>query len=388
MEAVPAKPGSAKERMFQDLRKKAKTPGEVVPEPAKPATAPKPDEATPVKSGASDDQGAEAGAAAAPAGKDGKKVSPWKLVEEYKKRVAESEARIAELTGGQKNEEQRKAEAAQIEAMKRRAMELEDEIRYVNYSKSAEFQQKYQEPYNKAWQRAMSELSEISVQDPSTGETRAVEAGDMLQLVNMPLGQARDVAEQMFGKFADDVMTHRKEIRSLYEAQAAALDEAKKMGATREQMRMAQFQEFQQKTAKLVGEVWQKANDSAVKDEKFGKYFNPVEGDDEGNAKLEKGYALVDKAFSENPFAPNLKPEERQAIIRRHAAVRNRAAAFGRLTTQVEKAQARIAELERELKQYKGSEPPTAGGAPATATAQPTSAMERMKAELRARAKY
>lgn len=386
------KAGSAKDRMFQDLRKKAKPPESpaAAVAPQKPAAAPKSTDAGTVNQVELDDNPAPGEAAAAPHSNtkpgDGK-VSPWKLVDEYKKRVADAEAKLAEVTKNRPNEDLIKQQQAEFEATKKRRDELEEEIRYVNYTKSAEFRDKYQQPYEQAWSRAMAELKEIPVTDPSTGEARTVDPQDMLQLVNMPLGQARDVAEQMFGKFADDVMAHRKEIRHLFDAQSAALEEARKSGAEREKLRAAQMQEYQTKAAKLVGETWQKANEAVVKDEKFGKYFTPVDGDQEGNDRLSKGFAFVDKAFAENPFAPNLKPEERQAIIRRHAAVRHRAAAFGRMVAQQRKMESKIAELETELKQYRASEPPSDGGAAPAGTAQPASAMERTLQALRQRAK-
>ena len=115
--------------------------------------------------------------------------------------------------------------------------------------------------------------------------------------------------------------------------------------------------------------------------------FTPVDGDQEGNQRLAKGFELADRAFSENPL--NAKDgEERKAIVARHAAVRNRAAAFGRLVLMNTKAEARIAELTSELAKYKGSEPPAGGATPAPKTnGQPTSAMGRMMSELEKRAK-
>jgi hypothetical protein len=387
---VPAdKAPSAKDKMFQELRKKAgPTEGPAPVQPQKPAAAPKPAEAAPV-SGASDDQGATAGAAADPPLTPGqkKKMSPWKLVEEYKRRLLDTENRYAEVTKGLPSEDQRKAQQAEYDNLKRHTQELEEEIRFQNYSKHPEFKKNYQEPYEKSWNKAMKEMSGIQVTDPTSGEARAVDANDMLMLVNMELGPARDAAEQMFGKFADDALVYRKEIRDLFERQQGALEEARKGGATREEQRRHQFMEYQANAKKMIDETWDKANESIMKDDKFGKFFKPVEGDDEWNNRLEKGYELADKAFGENPYAYNLKPEERQAIIRRHAAVRNRAAAFGGLTHRIAKLEAALAERDEKLKQYEDSTPPT-GAAPGAAASVPAGdAKHQMLQKLRQLAK-
>jgi hypothetical protein len=364
VETAPApKPGSAKARLFNELRKRSNIPLD------SPEAVAAPPARTPEAAAAPSDNGDEIepvtpAVTTKPA--DKQKVSPWKLVDEWKKRAAEAEAKIAEVTRSVPSEAQRKAQEEEVQRREARLKELEDEIRYVNYEKSEEFKQKYKEPYDKAWSRAMNELNGITLTDAS-GNTREIQPQDLLKLVNMSLGEARDLADQQFGSLSNDVMLHRKEIANLFEAQQAAIEEAKKTGSTREQKIIEQAQQMRQHLVREVGESWQKYNEAAAKNEKYGKFFTPTEGDKEGNERLEKGFALVDKAFSENPFDPNLKPEQRSEIVRRQTAVRNRAAAFGRLVSQLNKYESKIAELSKSLEQFKGSTPPTGGGsAPST----------------------
>ena len=75
------------------------------------------------------------------------------------------------------------------------------------------------------------------------------------------------------------------------------------------------------------------------------------------------------------------------AIVRRHAAVRNRAAAFGRLTYQNQQAKTRIADLEKQLAEYKGSEPPAGGSLPAKSNAAKPTGMSRIREGLQKIAK-
>lgn len=306
------------------------------------------------------------------------KVNPWKLVDEHKGRAAKLEAEVVELKKLVPNAEARKQELAELEAHRTRVKELEDEIRYVNYEKSTEFKEKYDEPYRKSWAKAMGELAELTVEDPETGQTREFTANEMLKLVNLPLAEARKVADELYGPLASDVMTHRKEIKNLFEARANALNEARTKGEERQKAQMDQYRQTFEQMGKAVAEVWAKANESITKDEKYGAYFTPVEGDQEGNQRLAKGYELADRALKENPMDPRLTPEQRESIVKRHAALRNRAAAFGRLVYQNQQFKERVAALESELAQFKGSEPTTTGTSPGPVTAPALGARDAM----------
>lgn len=356
--------------MFQDLRKRAKDPAaspEQTPT-AKPETKEQPKTGAPPTAPAATAPGEDdeppappTGEPATPPAATDKKISPWKLVDQYKAKVGELEKQLVDrkgMTEAEKAEVQKR-----IDAIELRNKELEDEIRFVNYSKSSEFKEKYEEPYKRAWQSAMAELGELHVTD-SSGQSRQVTTEDILQLVTLPLDKAREVADEVFGKFADDVMAHRKEIKRLWEAQSTALQDAKKNGAEREK----EFSERVQRSAKEIRDTvttkWTEANEAFLKDEKFGKFFTPREGDANGNERLQKGFALVDKAWHENPSDPKLTPEEREAVVKRHAAVRHRAAAFGRLVYDLEQANSRISELQKELEDIKKSVPNPASETP------------------------
>lgn len=388
--APPPKPGSARERMSKDLQKFAK-PGTFDPaageeQPATPATPPKTDDpAKPADAAPPADPNAQPPAGAPkPAEGTDKKESPWKLVDRYKGRVADLEKQLSEKTA--LPEAERTGYLDRIKAAEERNKELESEIRFVNYKKSDEFKQKYEAPYQRAWQTAMSELGELRVADGNGGE-RPMKFDDILQLVNLPLPEAKELAKQKFGEFEGDVMAHRKAIRQLWDAQAAALEDALKQGEAREKAAVEKRQHETQTVQKFVSETWTSTNEAAMKDEKYGKHFSPIDGDEDGNARLKKGFELVDQAFRENPMAPGLTEEQRKAIVKRHSAVRNRAAAFGRLVSQLSKKEARIAELEKQLAEINGSVPPTGGERPSSAGAQPSSAKDALKAGLQKYAK-
>lgn len=257
----------------------------------------------------------------------------------------------------------------------------------MNYEKHPEFIEKYEKPYQAAWQRAMSELSELHIDDGKGGK-RAVVPDDMFQLAAMPLEQAREVAEATFGAFADDVMGYRKEIKTLFAAKQEALKVAREQGAAREKAMTEQQAQQQQMVSKFVKETWDKVNAGLLSDEKIGTYFKPKEGNKEWNERLAKGTELVARAFNERPNDPNLTPEERASIVKRHAAVWNRAASWGALRHENETLQSQLAAVQKELESYKGAQPPAGGTIPASGTeAVPATAMGRMLNELRKRAK-
>lgn len=352
-QAPPPKPGSAKSRMFDDLRKKAGMEEEVKPAVTKTETVTESPETTTEVEQTTTTEAPETKTTPAPKGK----VSPWKLVDEHKAARLKAETELAELRKAMvdpakvKETEER---SAKIEA---RAKELEEHIKYVDYSKSAEFKDKYQQPYEDAWKRWMGELGELTVQDPASGESRNIQPQDLLELVNMPLQKAREQAVASFGDFADDVMSARKEIRGLFDSQSKALEEARKGGTEREARQQQAMQAQREAMGKEIGGLWKQYNEAAAADENFGKLFKPVEGDEEGNTRLKKGYELADKAFSVNPLDPRLTPEQRKEVVQLHAAIRNRSAAFGRLAFQNQKALKEIESLKAELNKFKGSKP-------------------------------
>jgi len=374
--AAPVKKGSAKESIFAELRKKF---GGEEPAPAAPAKEEAEETEAP-------EVAEEKSKPAEQKPADKKKVSPWKMVEEYKTKIKEYEAKLAQTGAKEPAPEKLKEYEEKLTAAEKRRMELEQEIQFVNFQKSEKFQKEYQQPYEAAWSKAMTDLSEITVLDGDS--ERPLEAKDVLELVNMPLREAKALAEEKFGDFANEVMSHRKDIRTLFEKQTQAIEAAKKEGLEHFQKQAeAQKQEYG-KVTEEIKKVWADANQSAVADEKYGAYFKPAEGDTEGNQRLAKGFELADRAFSENPLAPGLTPEQRRSIVQRHAAVRNRCAAFGRLAYQVSNYQKQIAELNQKLKSYQSSEPETGGSKPAAAASKGRgSAWDSIRADLARRAK-
>lgn len=280
------------------------------------------------------------------------KTSPWKLVESYKKTNTQLQQEIAQLRSSNKPGEVPKETQERFTGIEARNKELEEEIRHVNYSKSKEFTETYQKPYEQAWSNAIADLKELVITNDD-GSARAATAQDLIALSNMPLGQARATAKAWFGDSADDVMSHRRTIRDLSDKQTKALEDSKKFGGERDQQRTAEMEAKHKARSAETAKVWKTINDEAVA--KY-EYLRPVDGETDRNEKLEKAREFVDSTLKKNINQAKTQ-EERDQILKAHAALRNRAVGFSVLKHENVSLKAKLAELQKTLAEFQGSEP-------------------------------
>jgi hypothetical protein len=350
-----ASPGLAD--AFSELEQLAATPAPAsnTPKRDKPADAaePVPDKPTAPPT----EQKPEAAAApTAPVTDDGTPRTAAQLRTAYdttKKRVAQLETELQAARNGHGEH----PEVAKIKeahgALEKRYAELADEMRFLSYEKSPEYKDKWEKPLSDAFRSAYQDVSELTMLDED-GAERAATAKDFDTLMRLPLNQAATKAKEWFGEAGPEVLAHRRRIIDLNRARSEAVEKFRAEGGEREK----KFHEEHQARQTRLNSIWQETNKQAA--EKFPKFFAPDPADPEGNALLEKGYKLADMAFSGNN---QLTPEQ---TVKLHAELRNRAAGFTRMAYRAKKLEARVAELETDLKAYKASEPDGGdGGAPA-----------------------
>lgn len=314
-----------------------------------------------------------------------KKASPWKLVTEYKQRYAESEQRFLDLEKelkSIKSGQLPKEAQDRVAKMEARNKELEDEMRFVRYEGSQEFKEKYDEPYGNAWKKTMDRLGRVAITNPETGQARAATSEDLLEIVNLPPDKAIERAEELFGKLGNWVAERAEHIQNLFSERQEALAKAKTTGADREKQMTEKQQRLYSEIIDGVKTEWHKAHEAALADEQNGKFFKPVEGDEEWNKHLEEGFTFADAAMSLNPLDPNITPEDRAKAVRKHNAMRNRAAAYKPMKYKLGKLESKVAELEKELGQFKQSEPKTGGDQPSNANAVPENSRAAMLGRL------
>lgn len=171
-----------------------------------------------------------------------------------------------------------------------RNKELEEHISFVDYSKSAEFHEKYQKPYTEAWTRAVSDFSQLTV---TVGDdTRQGTADDLLYLANLPLSEMDAKAEEMFGRSAARVLRHVEKVRELSDAQNRALADAEKKGGEWQKNRTTQILQAHEQNQKL----WKQYNGEIAA--RFPKMFGPIDGEQRGNELLAKGFSEADRLFA------------------------------------------------------------------------------------------
>ena len=231
--------------------------------------------------------------------------------------------------------------------LKAEADALKETIRYVDYEKSPEFQDKFHKPWVSAYQEGVSEFIDLSVPNED-GSTRKATKEEFDDIVTDPkLDSAIDKAEKLFQNAtrANQALEHRRKFIAASRAMEAAKAEYRTKGAEMEKQTAAQRSEMEKQEQSL----WENHNKEWT--EKNPQWTKADEGDDEGAKKLELGYKAADMAFADTS---HLTPEKRAKLF---ADTRNRAAAFGHVAYKLEKASARVAELEEKLKAFEESEP-------------------------------
>ncbi len=235
----------------------------------------------------------------------------------------------------------------ELAEIRKRSSELEETIRYVDYEKSPEFQTKFHKPWVAAYNEGLNETVRLSV-PLEDGTTRKATEKEFNDIVSDPdLDSAIDKAEKLFQNAtrANQVLQHRKNFITATKAMEEARAEYKTKGAEMEKQTAAQRSEMEKQEQSL----WENHNKEWT--EKNPQWTKADEGDDEGAKKLELGYKAADMAFADTS---HLTPEKRAKLF---ADTRNRAAAFGHVAYKLEKASARVAELEEKLKAFEESEP-------------------------------
>jgi hypothetical protein len=285
----------------------------------------------------------------------------------YKPQVAKLEARIKELETA-KPDEASPILLKRAEEAEKRLAQAEDALRFVDFSKSSEYQEKYHKPYLEAWQRACGDFAQLKVKiadgvDDDTGQarfkSRPATDDDLIYLANLPLSEMDEKAQEMFGSSAARVIHHVEKVRELYSAQQKALNEAKMNGGERAKQTDAQRKASQEQAQKL----WGDRNKALA--EKFPNWYAEIPGDTEGNELFKKGLAMVDRILQ--PSEQNPAPKTIEERVALDSTIRMKVANHDRLALRLKKVRAELAEAKKALAEFEGSEPPAgragAGGA-------------------------
>lgn len=346
-------------------------PAPVAPEAPTPAPTPEPQAATPAAPQKNDDlfnldklvtPKAETPAAPAktPEATKPEPASLKQFREQYemtKKERDDFAAKVAELErakseGTRKEvEEATKALKAEMDSIRKNAEELDTEVRYLNYTRSSEYKQKYETPLREAWQTALGDIEGIRVTD-ADGTERDANHQDIMALLNVPVAKAAIIAQETFGPAAPEIMAHRRRLIELTQARDKSIAEWKEKGAQREVEKSKQLETRQSRSRELFESQF------ADYEKTHAQLFGREEGDEDGNKLLDESDRLVRIALKGEGIDADMGYDDKVDLITKaQAQVALRARAYGRERLRVIRLQQKVAELEKKVGKVRSSEP-------------------------------
>jgi hypothetical protein len=263
-----------------------------------------------------------------------------------------SELERAKSEGTRKEvEEATKALKAEMDSIRKNAEELDTEVRYLNYTRSGEYKQKYETPLREAWQTALGDIEGIRVTDED-GTERDANHQDIMVLLNVPVAKAAIIAQETFGPAAPEIMAHRRRLIELTQARDKSIAEWKEKGAQREVESKKQLESRQTRSRDLFESQF------ADYEKTHAQLFGREEGDEDGNKLLDESDRLVRIALKGEGIDADMGYDDKVDLITKaQAQVALRARAYGRERLRVIRLQQKVAELEKKVGKVRSSEP-------------------------------
>lgn len=264
--------------------------------------------------------------------------------DELSKSIPELRAKIAEYEAKGKDTS---ALTQQLEAEKKEKESLQAEIRALKKEVSPDFKEKWDKPFERMVGRAMNDikdmvvLAEKDMDGNPVGQDRAATWEDFQALYAMPINKAIAASRKMFGPDASTVVEqYLIKLKDLDFDRRNALEEERtkwKENETKEQAEAAQRKEAFAKAS-------QKARTDYIA--AHPDWYDDDPNDPEGNELLKLGREAI--AYQPKTFDEAVKVFERNKL---------NAEAFPRMADRLEKAKAKIAELESVIADMKQSKP-------------------------------
>ena len=325
---------------------------------AAPTASPAPAAAAPVESDDPFEQPAKVAAAVAKPGAgspaaptepkefDPERAVPKELREHAKRLKSENQTlaqKAKELEEKIKQVEARGGDTAsltgRLAAIEKERDDAMAQLRAARQEASPEFKEKYDKPFNQAAEAARQEISELTITNAEDGTTRQATWADFAALYSLPVGKFIEQANALFGPAAQFVIQKREQLQALDRARRTALDEEKALFKQRDEKDRAESVRNREKDTAFLAEQHKRLAES-VDDYK-------VDPTDKESLDAQK-YALdaFDKA-----------PESKEKGLVKFAHIRARVAAFAVNKVKLSRANAKIAELEAQVADLKGSAP-------------------------------
>jgi DNA repair exonuclease SbcCD ATPase subunit len=289
---------------------------------------------------------AAAAATAEPKEFDPERAVPKELREHAKRLKSENQTlaqKAKELEEKIKQVEARGGDTAsltgRLAAIEKERDDAMAQLRAARQEASPEFKEKYDKPFNQAAEAARQEISELTITNAEDGTTRQATWADFSALYSLPVGKFIEQANALFGPAAQFVIQKREQLQALDRARRTALEEEKAQFKQRDEKDRAESVRNREKDTAFLAEQHKRLAES-VDDYK-------VDPTDKESLDAQK-YALdaFDKA-----------PESKEKGLVKFAHIRARVAAFAVNKVKLSRANAKIAELEAQVADLKGSAP-------------------------------
>lgn len=241
---------------------------------------------------------------------------------------------------------------------------LTGELAKRDYSTHPDFKSKFEKPFSDAAEYAREIVESLKVQtgvdDEEKPVLRQAEWKDFAKIYSLPRAAAVDMAEQMFGKYAGDVMRQFDDVHRSQRAKDNALTEWQTGATEREQ----KTREEQLMETKKMGDAFNSVTNDFIESDPL---FQEKPEDAERTALWNKSQEIVDRAY----FGRDKFSKTDLAVL--DAAVRLRAINEPVLRAKLAQVQAELAEYKERVegkekstngKTRKTGETPAAGAKP------------------------
>ncbi len=277
--------------------------------------------------------------------------------EKAEQQLVQLNRQIQELRSQPQQNTDVQATVAELAATKKRLEEYESELKVTRYERSGEYKDKYEKPYQNAVRNAYNEVGELLVTvpnpaDPENPTERQATAQDFDEVYSLPLGPATKLAKQKFGDAASIVIQHVKAIKDARRSAVTAVEEHKGQAQAFEQQQTAQAKMMEEGRSRMFNEAL-----GAIS-QKYPTLFDQRDGDTAWNEALTKGRSMADLAYGDRS---QLTPQQNVIL---DAQIFARVSAFPALKQHADKLETKLAAMEKELGEIRGSAPgKTAPGA-------------------------
>jgi len=275
--------------------------------------------------------------------------------EANKKRLAELEKEVTTLKAKPAEDPDKQALASALKDREEKLAKLSEELKFANFETTDEYKQNYLKPFEDAFSEGREKASSrVVTSDDGTPRQGTPADFDAIMRISND-GEAEEKAIELFGKGAYGIISAREKVLDAHKKRVNAISDHKGKFAERDKARAEQMAkqraEMEQRRGTMAAS-FKKLNEETVA--KYPQIFKADDTDEEGKAALEKGFAIADRGFTPSGKIP---PEE---MVKVHSAIRNKAGAFDFVYLKLNRATAKLKELETQLAEFKKSEP--AGG--------------------------